>query len=680
MYKLVRKCFIYIAINSLACVNTNSIAPKIDSIVPNNCEIGQEVEITINGKFYYQTFVSFDNKDNSKISTNFSVWIGEIELTQVYYKNYNTLTAIVPAFLNEGTYDITVIDPDGRIAILKSSFDVVSNISTCIDDDEDGFCISQDCDDNPSKCGVNCNPEQLEICDSFDNDCDETTNDGIEDIRVAAACDGDDDDLCKEGIFVCINGAIVCNDNTGTTVEGPNGDQTCSDSIDNDCDGFTDNEDIKCSGINTPPVAKIILSKPIINTGELITFDANTSWDREQQTIFLLVRWDFENDGIWDTGFSLNKSVSNFYDTTGTKTVALQVRDSGNLSGYTTSEFVVASEDQTISVTTGVDEQDAGATLQNPGGTGLSLREAINIANNRVGRDVIKFAPLLLVALTSQLPKLADNEGTVIIGQNETTIDCKAVNDADCIEIGSSNNMLSWLEIKNSIGNAILITSGDNSSITYCSINNNTHGITAMKGTNINIGPGNEIKNNIVNGLRLNTPVIAINNSIYGNNQGIAVGKAGGLVTILGNLIHSNNGNGIYVQNTDGHTILWHNTIVANGLAGLSSHKNVAEIDARNNIFSYQNTYGIEANDVNFAILNYNNYYENINGACSECTTGTNANYSIPYYINIIEKDFRLVANSNLINAGFDLSIDRNGPETGNYNGAAPDIGNWEAP
>ncbi|HEY4178499.1 MAG TPA: MopE-related protein [Kofleriaceae bacterium] len=65
-----------------------------------------------------------------------------------------------------------------------------------------------------------------ELCDTFDNDCDGKFDEGFD---LGLACDGADTDSCKEGVIVC-NGpmATKCNDNTTSTVERCNG-------LDDDC-------------------------------------------------------------------------------------------------------------------------------------------------------------------------------------------------------------------------------------------------------------------------------------------------------------------------------------------------------------------------------------------------------------------------------------------------------------
>jgi hypothetical protein len=87
--------------------------------------------------------------------------------------------------------------------------------------------------DRDGTCDTECTPTGPEICDGVDNDCMPETVDGAVDARLGVPCDGTDDDLCEEGLVVCVSGETVCEDFTDNTPE------TCSPD-DEDCDGRTD--------------------------------------------------------------------------------------------------------------------------------------------------------------------------------------------------------------------------------------------------------------------------------------------------------------------------------------------------------------------------------------------------------------------------------------------------------
>jgi len=70
-----------------------------------------------------------------------------------------------------------------------------------------------------------------EICNNQDDDCDGTKDNGL---GLGVMCDGDDTDMCLEGVTVCGGtGDVVCNDLTSSSVELCNGvDDDCVNGID----------------------------------------------------------------------------------------------------------------------------------------------------------------------------------------------------------------------------------------------------------------------------------------------------------------------------------------------------------------------------------------------------------------------------------------------------------------
>jgi len=130
----------------------------------------------------------------------------------------------------------------------------------CIDKDGDGYgnpaapwcTFSQlDCDDsNPDvNPGTTEGPYGDPTCsDELDNDCDDDTD--VDDSGCCECMDGDSDGYGDPGCENCTYPATDCDDsnpdvNPGAE-EGPYGDPTCGDEVDNDCDDDTDVGDSGC--------------------------------------------------------------------------------------------------------------------------------------------------------------------------------------------------------------------------------------------------------------------------------------------------------------------------------------------------------------------------------------------------------------------------------------------------
>ncbi|MFH1220081.1 MAG: SUMF1/EgtB/PvdO family nonheme iron enzyme [Candidatus Eisenbacteria bacterium] len=93
---------------------------------------------------------------------------------------------------------------------------------------------------------------------------------------------------------------------------------------------------------NIDPVASFTVSPASGTTETIFQFDASGCSDAEDTPISLQVRWDWENDGTWDTQWSTTKTVDHQFATVGTKTVKLEVKDTQEAADDTTRTLTVS--------------------------------------------------------------------------------------------------------------------------------------------------------------------------------------------------------------------------------------------------------------------------------------------------------------------------------------------------
>ncbi len=86
----------------------------------------------------------------------------------------------------------------------------------------------------------------------------------------------------------------------------------------------------------TPPTADFIVSPSTGNTTTEFSFNASTSSNNAKY-----FRWDFNNDGNWDTQYTTSKTFTHKYNNHGNYIVKLEVKSSENLIGQKTKSVVV---------------------------------------------------------------------------------------------------------------------------------------------------------------------------------------------------------------------------------------------------------------------------------------------------------------------------------------------------
>jgi hypothetical protein len=327
-------------------------------------------------------------------------------------------------------------------------------------------------------------------------------------------------------------------------------------------------------------------------------------------------------------------------------------------------------------VTTNADENDAGATALAPGGTGLSLREAITIANATSGSQTITFQNGIVVAQTNTLPTVTD---AVTISGGE--VNAVGVQSNLCLVIAAGPTTVDGLELYNCPGRPLQVTGGNDVHIRNCDIHDNSISVdvAATAGTGTMIGPGNTIRASGNHCLSINNDATQVIGNRITDCDSVGVILPGPANTrVIGNLIARANF-GISMGTGTTGTVIWHNTFANCSASGLNVAQGAMN-DVRNNIFALNANYGMAATDSRLTQNTHNLFFGNGSGPCNPCMVGANSLQIDPLFVNAAGDDFTLQANSPAINAGASLGVDQNGAAAGDFNGVAPDIGYWESP
>ncbi len=93
--------------------------------------------------------------------------------------------------------------------------------------------------------------------------------------------------------------------------------------------------------LNQKPTAEFTVSPFTGTTGTTFTFNARSSSDDKTPLSQLRLRWDFQNDGIWDTEWDTAKIITHLYSETGYYTVGLEVKDDEKAIGWTARNLIV---------------------------------------------------------------------------------------------------------------------------------------------------------------------------------------------------------------------------------------------------------------------------------------------------------------------------------------------------
>ncbi|MEA3254172.1 MAG: putative metal-binding motif-containing protein, partial [Chloroflexota bacterium] len=216
------------------------------------------------------------------------------------------------------------VNPNGRETCDTVDNNCNGTIDEDCDNDNDGYCNQEmtmyrnntmcpntpfisngqtgdDCDDSSKAI----NPGAAEICDGFDNNCNNQIDEGCVCLNNQTQPCGSDIGECQKGIQTCVNGdwGECVGEITPQT-------EICNDTKDNDCDSKTDCDDPDCSGYPdcapadaiSPQITVFNISPTTLNTNEQITINYTATDNEALSKIELWQTTDLNglpNDSNW---------------------------------------------------------------------------------------------------------------------------------------------------------------------------------------------------------------------------------------------------------------------------------------------------------------------------------------------------------------------------------------------
>ncbi len=688
-----------------ACTCQRAPAPVLAAIEPAQTRTDVFTVLAIRGEhFRSRVTVDFDSPGGSSVDSTFGLWLvaGDVRvpLQDVSLVSESELSARYPALAAApGTYDLELLDPRGNRAVLPQAFTV--RVSTCRGERDGTPCLDGDrctsgetCQDG--KCQdptsvVTCTPSDPCIahaaCDPATGLCRESVKDDGAQCSDGNACTLSAS--CLAG--VCTRDALVsCAPPAECRLPG-----TC-DPAAQSCQYPAKPDGTSCVGpgtciagavcqagacacVNTAPLACFTVT-PLSGAAGTTSFifDASCSSDREDPTSGLQIAFDFEGSGTW-TPAGAGGQAAHAYVAAGVYAALVRVTDAGGLTAYAERLAAVADPAGEVLVTTALDENDANATPTSSGGSGFSLREAIAYVNLPTTPETsIAFAGAFTIALGSALPAL-QKDGAAVLGLDGVVLDCSRFNQ-QCLVLAGSGQKVVGLELSGSSGISLELD-GAGYEVAGCRITGDptkpSIGILATaSGT---VGPGNEVSGCAANAIQASQlpDIVVDGNRIHSNGGiGLILFKVT-VATVQRNLVFANGGSGMAISSSGGR--LRFNTLDGNGGDGLASGSQVT-MDIRDNLLTHNGRYGMSGPVSGLSPFDHNGFFGNALGPIAGAAPGATDVTADPRYVDRAVGDLRLLPGSPAVNAGADVGLDVNGPESGSFNGAGPDLGATETP
>jgi parallel beta-helix repeat protein len=410
---------------------------------------------------------------------------------------------------------------------------------------------------------------------------------------------------------------------------------------------------------NHVPGASLLVTPTVGVPATVRSFDASASTDVDNDA--LEARFDADGDGVFERDWG-PLTATHTYAAVGSYSVRVEVRDVHGATNAATASAVVISGNVLI-----VDTDSDAASL--PDAT--TLRAALAAAGSG---DAVTFDRAFTILPASALPAVPG--GVTLIGRSDVILDGRLLPPGTaCLSMPSNGSTVRDMRLIGCPGPGIVVSGNDGTTVGNSMTSGG--GISAARANNL------VVRKNLVQGCSEDGVRVTdnSNNAFVAENVVIGCGAAGIAVdgqngVIVQNRAFDNSGDGIAVGDAAKNNDVWHNTLVKNVGAGLRVSAASKSTTVYNNIFAANSGAGLDASN---QVTLGTNLFDGNAQACVGCPAEGSAIEQPPGFVDLDARNVHLLPDSAARDAGQNTGFDTNGARAGLFDGAAPDLGAFEA-